>query len=57
METQRDDRLGTAISPFFRCPSLGNAVFDLQRIWQEANFLCHFADGVREVARLILTTE
>ena len=57
METQRDHRLGTVISPFFRCPSLGSAVFDLQRIWQEANFLGHFADGVKEVARLILTTE
>ena len=42
METQRDHRLGTVISPFFRCPSLGSAVFDLQRIWQEANFLGHF---------------
>ena len=57
METQRDHRFGTAISPFFRCPSLDNAVLHLQRIWQEANFLCHFADGVKEVARLILTTE
>ena len=57
METQRDHRLGTAISPFFRCPSLGNAVLTWQRIWQEANFLRHFADGVKEVARLILTTE
>lgn len=57
METQRDHRLGTVISPFFRCPSLGSAVFSLQRIWQEANFLGHFADGVKEVARLILTTE
>ena len=57
METQRDHRLGTVISTFVRCPSLGSAVFNLQRIWQEANFLGHFADGVKEVARLILTTE
>ena len=57
METQRDHRLGTAIGPFFRCPSLGNAVFDSERNWQEATFLCHFEDGVKEVARLILTTE
>ena len=57
METQRDHRSGTAISPFLRCPSLGSAVFTSQRIRHEANFLCHFADGVEEVARLILTTE
>lgn len=57
METQRDHRLGAVISPFFRCPSLGNAVFPVQGNWQEATFLCHFADGVKEVARLILTTE
>ena len=50
METQRDHRLGAVISPFFRYPSLGSAVFVIAEKLAGSQFsgpFCRWCKGSR----------